>query len=76
MKFKFLTCDFLSINILGIYSLALDESTAMYEVITVIEEKEIFFTFKPFPTFLVFILFNVDKYSNNKDIDGYQPILI
>lgn len=41
-RVKFLTCDFL-INILGIYSLALDESTAMYEVITVIEEKEIFF---------------------------------
>ena len=51
----------------------------MYEVLTVIEEKESFFFFlnlSHFQLFLFFILFNVDKYSNNKDMDGYQPILI
>ena len=50
---------------------------AIYEVITVIEEKERFFLhLSHFQLFLFVILFNVDKYSNNKDIDGYQPILI
>ena len=49
----------------------------MYEVIAVIEEKDFFFLhLSHFQLLLFFILFNIEKYSNNKYMDGYQPILI